>query len=145
MKKQITGGSPSGTETSLTMSTQVNSGGGLVGTAGVATYYPLNGGAVGSTSSGLWATNMPIAGIIKKLVLSSDIAPGIGQSIQATLFKNGIATILTCTISGAVTVFATDSVNSVTFTAIDQLEIEIVNSAGSAVTRSNWGTVSIFP
>lgn len=145
MPKQLTIDNPTGAETPLDLSKQVNSGGGLVGAAGVATYYPLQGGAVGSTTINLWATNEPIAGLIKTLVLSSDGAPGGGQSLQATLYKNGSPTALTCTITGGASTFATDGSNSVAFTATDQLVLELINSAGSAVTRANWGTLTIIP
>ena len=135
----------SGTETPLDMSKQIVGGGGNVGGAAVNTYYPLNGGNNGSTTINLNSLNCPIAGFISKLTFSSDLPSGAGETVTATLYKNGVATALTCQIAGAVDTFATDGVNTVMFTATDLLTIQVVNSILSNVTRTNWGALLVFP
>jgi hypothetical protein len=144
-RHQITAGNPTGTETSLTLSKIPTGGGGPVAGPGVNNYYPLNGGSNGSTTGNLFSANMPIAGVIQNLVFSSDVPPGVGAQIQATLYKNGVATLLQATISGNSSTFATDGTNVITFTATDLLVLQVTNSLLSAVTRFNQGMLILIP
>ena len=58
-----------------------------------------------------------------KLVVRLSVAPGAGTSYTYTLFKNGVATSLTCTISDLAT-SGSDLVNSATFAAGDTISIK---------------------
>jgi hypothetical protein len=69
-------------------------------------------------------------GSITKLRLSVGTAPGSGQSLTATLYKNGATTDLTGTISGtSTTLSATDDI---AFAAGDTWAIQVVASAAAA-------------
>jgi hypothetical protein len=136
---------PQGTESFNAMSKIIHGGGGLVGAAGVNTYFPIDGGNAGSAVINLYAIEMPVAGTLSKLTFECDVAPGLGQSITAKIYKNGVASILSVLITGAVDTFGVDGANSLNYTATDKIVLMILNSAGSAVTRWNVGTLNIIP
>jgi hypothetical protein len=69
-------------------------------------------------------------GSITKLRLAVGTAPGSGQSLTVTLYKNGAATDLTDTISGtSTTLSATDDIS---FSAGDTWAIQVTASAAAA-------------
>src|SRR5882724_8035609 len=112
---------PSGTEVNVLMGKQID------------------GGAVGSANFVDWARECSIAGVISKLSLNVDVAPGAGQSVTAILYKNNLSTGLTVILSGAGVTYGMDSVNEVFFTATDQLALMIIRSATAASSQYNWG------
>lgn len=69
---------------------------------------------------------------IQNLAFAVDTAPGAGETTTATLRKNGVDTVLTCTISGAVDLSAFDTTHSVAFAAGDFFSIAVTSSGGSA-------------
>lgn len=89
----------------------------------------------GSTSNATEANaNVPLpSGTASKLVVSLTAAPGAGGSATIRIRKNGINTVLTCTVAGTATT-CTDMVNSVVFGDGDLLSI-LYTEAGAAASR----------
>lgn len=82
-------------------------------------------------------TIVPFNGVVKNLrVLTT--APGVqgeeDNTAIVTLYKNGSATGLTCTVSGAATA-ANDTTHTVTVAAGDKLTFKVVNSEFSDATE----------
>lgn len=63
------------------------------------------------------------SGVLGSLYVSLSAAPGVGNSRTATIYKNGSATSMTCTISNAATT-ANDTVHTVSYSAGDTLSVE---------------------
>lgn len=76
-------------------------------------------------------TPMPIAGVFKNLLIKLTTAPGGATTWTFTLFLNGVATALTCGLTGAATT-ASDITHSVTIAAADLVSIEAKPSGGPA-------------
>ena len=72
-----------------------------------------------------------VPGTLKNMYANSSGAPGAGQSFAYTLFKNGVAQTLTCTISDPDTA-ANDTTNTVTVASGDKITIRCVTSATAA-------------
>ena len=144
-RHQVTVQRTTGTEVPLDLSKIPIGGGGPVGGPGVNTYYGLTGGNAGSTTIDLYSAAMPVAGVIKQLTFQCDIPPGLGNTITATLYVNGVATLLSVQITGASSTFGVDAVNTVAFTATDELTMQVNNGILSACTRSNWGMLILIP
>lgn len=136
---------PTGTEVPLDLSKQIFGGGAPIAPSGANQFFPLTGGNAGEPVGSLYAMTFPIAGVCSKLTVKSDVAPGIGKAITATLYKNGVATFLSCQIAGNTATFATDGVNSVTITATDEIELMINNDIGSAAAQLTWGILNLIP
>lgn len=64
----------------------------------------------------------PRAGKVRRLYARVELAPGVGNSHSFTLFRNGLITALTATVTG-VAFEAQDLVNEVAVVAGDKLEI----------------------
>jgi hypothetical protein len=93
----------------------------------VTTYMSLQGSNSDTTASANVAQVFPTAGTLKNAYVVLNNAPTAGKSYALTLFKNGIATTITATVSDANTT-ATDTTNSVTVAAGDILYWAIVPS-----------------
>lgn len=106
-----------------------------VSTIPAATTAYLGIGAWGGNSA---IISIPLScdGIIRDLVVSSEVPPGAGQSYAYTLYKNGVATSLTCSIAGATATtggdFNTD--HSVYPQVTDTITVQVITSAGAAAT-----------
>lgn len=75
---------------------------------------------------------IPSALSISSLAIELDTAPGVGESVTATLRKNGVDTSVSVIITGAIVNFAVDSTHSVTFAPGDLVSVGIAASGGSA-------------
>lgn len=95
--------------------------------SGAKRYIPIHGssGSIGSSeTSSLISTPMPLAGSFATLRVVTDYAPGGSDTAIVTLFKNAVATALTCTMTGAATT-CSDITHSVAVVQGDKLTFEI--------------------
>lgn len=108
--------------------------------AGATTYLTI--GAANSTASN---AHFPIgvSGTITGLRASTGGSPGSGQSYTFTLYKNGAATSMTCTISDGNT-SASDLTNAVTVAPGDILSVQAVASASASNTGSVWAALGFI-
>jgi hypothetical protein len=102
------------------------------------TYYGFPGSAP-NTDANNYAI-APYAGTLSNLYMASSGAPGAAQTYTATLYKNGSATALGATISGASATSANDTTNAVSVAAGDSLQIRLSTTGGVAL---NDVTVSL--
>lgn len=84
------------------------------------------------------ASVMGMAGTVDQLYVAPVAAPGGSDTFTYTLYKNGVATTVTCVVTGS-TVAAHDTTHSVTFVAGDVLSILVVVSATGATTIHRAG------
>jgi hypothetical protein len=77
-------------------------------------------------------------GIVRECYSAVNTAPGAGQSFTYTLFKNGSATAMTWTISGAGAFSGNTLSNNVTVQPDDSLDIRLVTSAGAAAAKHRY-------
>lgn len=82
------------------------------------------------TGAGAWVVNKP--GIVTKLYCAVTGAPGAGEVFTYTVMKNGVATAMTGTISGAATFMLSTTANQFTVAAQDYLDIRLVASGAAA-------------
>lgn len=125
--------------TGTTTGATANIGGAAGALAASTTYYSIPAG-LGATAAAISQTEeilVSYAATISNLRVRC-VAPGAGQTTQFTIYKNGAATAVTCTVSGGSTT-AADVTNSFTVTAGDRLSIEIITSTTSATTKATWG------
>ena len=66
------------------------------------------------------------------------MAPGAGETYDITVLLNGVPTLLTLQIAGAVDVQAGPDVDMVAITADDELSIEVVTSLNAALCQMSW-------
>lgn len=92
---------------------------------------------VNTTRSGFFSQVMPMAGTLSDLYVVAPTPPGASKSVSYTLYKNGVATALTCTISG------TDTAGSLTGVDVSVAEGDRVEIAASGV-GGNTPTMSPF-
>jgi hypothetical protein len=78
--------------------------------------------------------SVPISGVVSRIRLQVENAPGAGQTYTYTLRKNTADTALTGTISGAAS-FEVISYGAITVSDGDVLTIKLVTSAGATATR----------
>lgn len=112
-------------------------------TAGSTQYQPfITHGATSSWSGSITAPYeqvLPHAITLDRLRVSVDTAPGTGKNFVFTVLKNGVATSLTCTISGTNT-NAQDLTHSVSFVAGDTITLQGALDTGGAVPGFMWWT-----
>lgn len=121
---------------------------------------PVMGHVVGAVAAGatkyfvhalLDATNsnvyipLPEAGSFSNMTISSDAAPGVGQTYVFTLQKLNSDTALTCTISGNASNQASDSTHSVVYAAGNIWSIKVVVSGGATAIASILFGMSFTP
>ena len=97
----------------------------------------VGGGSANADMDGINEANarwlIPGISYTRTLTLVSSVAPGAAQTYVATVFINGIATALTCTISGAATTSASAIARiDIPHSLSNALSIRIVSSAGAA-------------
>lgn len=129
---------------SLLLSTDLGAG----MTVSASRYSPLHMGSLGTASSKNWnstETNVQAViaspGVISNLAVNVATAPGSGKSWAMTVYKNGSATALTCTISDTNTQ-AQDATHNFSVVAGDRLTIQSTPSGtptGSGAV--SWGAV----
>jgi hypothetical protein len=86
-----------------------------------------NGSSESTTDSSYFNSICPAAGTLQYMYAISGHAPGAGNSVTATIYKNGSATALTLTISGSGKA-ANDTSDSVSVAAGDELKLVITDS-----------------
>lgn len=125
------GGGPSG----------VITGTGYLTTGAIKYYNPAQGGNSNTAIFFNLIVPVPFAGHIKDLVAVMIGAPGVGNSVQFTIFVNGSSTALTCTVSGASATTAVDATHSVSVSAGDLVTLQLVTSPALANTQAAWSFV----
>ncbi len=87
-------------------------------------YHPLHGYGNSAIATIFYSSQiMPTPGTLKYLVAELQDAPGGTKSVKFTLLVNGVATAVTCTISGTATT-GSDLVNEVAVVAGDIVTVE---------------------
>lgn len=71
--------------------------------------------------------------VIRNLLVTRANAPGLGASNIYTVYVNGLATAITCTIAGAATTEGKDAANSVNVVQDDTIEIVCTVGAGAPI------------
>jgi hypothetical protein len=126
----LTGNLPRGTVSNNTgeaISVPVNSISNV--TAGSTVYLTPN-GQMTFAQQNSFICNKP--GVVVGFNYFTTVAPGAGQSFVYTVFKNGVATAMTATSSGAASFSASTSANPFTVAQNDQIDVQLVTSAGAA-------------
>lgn len=100
----------------------------------VTEYACFQGGQSGLTTEASVAQVCPAPGTIKDLYVEVNTAPGSGKSWTVTLYKNGVSTGLTATVSDTGRT-ANDTSNTVTVAAGDLLSWELTPSGTPSSTR----------
>lgn len=100
-----------------------------------------------SPGNGLGIETPLPAGELSDLRVQSDQQPGEGQTYTFTVLVNGLATGITCTMSGALEDSCQDEINSVTIATGDQLLVQAVASAGATLpgTEVSWSLIYTAP
>jgi hypothetical protein len=111
------------------------------GAAGGTTLYAF---LSGSTTEGIAQGISPLSGTLSKLYVSVTTAPGVGNTITATLRVNGSDTAVTCTISGTSTT-ASDLTHTAAITAGQPVSVKMVYSAGAAASYPSGGLMMSNP
>lgn len=99
-------------------------------------------GSANSWSSSLSGVNqqpLPHAITLDRLRVKVATAPGTGKNLVFTILKNGVATALTCTISGAATT-AQDLSHTVSFAAGDTITMQCTLDTGGTPSAQTWWT-----
>lgn len=81
--------------------------------------------------------------VIKSLSMVASSAPGAAKTDTVTVRKNGVDTILTTSLAGAVQTANTDTTNSVTFTTGDLISMKLVTAIASG-TSDLFVTVEVY-
>lgn len=111
------------------------------GIAAGATEYMDTGASLATEAAA--AFPISFACVVKNLYVKCQTAPGAGETVAYTLFKNGVGQTLTATISDTNTT-ASDTTNTVTFAAGDLMSLRIVNSASSAATTAHHAGMEVL-
>jgi hypothetical protein len=115
--------------------------GGTLNTGATTYFYPY--GQIATTTAAQASTTMPTAGVIDNLYATTSAAIGTaasGKSYDITLYKNGVATSLTCKILEIQTGCSdTNAGHAVTYEAGDSLYLEYVPTATPTAVRGGWG------
>lgn len=85
-------------------------------------------------ASNLTPWQAPAAGIITSFQVYLDSAPGVGKTLTFTIFKDGVATAMTGTISGSGGFTVTVTTNPVSFSLNSEITLQVVGNAGAATT-----------
>ena len=112
----------------------LSSGGNIAG--GTTTYIGLG---QFDANAGLIQFRIPYACTVKNLYVITPTAPGGTDTVIATVRKDNVATSVTCTVTGAA-FGASDTSNTVSFSANSLLDVQVVKSATAA---SGWVVVSL--
>lgn len=101
-------------------------------------YYVPQGTVTGQALVTTNPTAMPTAGVFSNLYVNLSNTPGVGTSYTFTLYKNGVATALTCIISDSATA-GSDLTHSVTYAANDLISLEVVPVGTPTSRTAGWG------
>ncbi|MCJ7663304.1 MAG: hypothetical protein MUO24_03585 [Desulfobacterales bacterium] len=115
--------------------------------AAVVNYSSFSGAGAGWTTVGDVANTWCVVsspGIISRLRVKLQNAPGGAASYTFALMKNGLAQLLSCAIVGAATE-ASDDVNTVAVVAGDYIELRCTPAGGPAATGWNGWTITFTP
>lgn len=96
----------------------------------------IGGEANVTTTAAAAGSEIPSDGTIASFRGRLPAAPG-GSGVVFTLFKNGTATAVTCTIAAAST-SCTDSTNTLAVAAGDTIAVRIANSSGTFLRHVRW-------
>jgi hypothetical protein len=77
--------------------------------------------------------------VLKNLCARVDVAPGAGKTVIFTVYVNGVASALTCTISGASAITANDTADSVVLNPGDYYSMQIAPLAACSGTKAVFG------
>lgn len=105
---------------------------------GATNYMTIYGTTVATTTVAAATTTMPTAGVVDKMYIAMSGTPGAGKSYALTLYKNGLATALTCTVSDAATT-CNEPTATVTFAAGDSIAMESVPTGTPTARTLKWG------
>lgn len=116
---------------------------------GGATYYGVLNGCLalnGTDSSAGTRTPVSKAATVDTLYVVASADPGNTKTYTYTVMKNGVATALTCTITGNGTTSKTcnDTTHSFTTAAGDELGMKLVASASAAAVLHSWSVLHTF-
>lgn len=103
-----------------------------------ATLYMGNGN-ISTPSEVLCSVLLATNGTLKNLRIKVSTSPGVGQTYTYTVMKNGVATTITCTISGAAATTASDLTHTVTVAAGDTYSVRMVESATAVPSHHKFG------
>ncbi len=99
---------------------------------GAPTYYNVFVNLVSTVNDILNATVMPVDGIASRIVIYTDVPPGIGETLRVTLLKNTVATPLFAEISGAADISARNLIDKALLLTNDTINFAVLPSAGCA-------------
>lgn len=77
-------------------------------------------------------TPVPVAGVLLNLTVNSRVPPGAGETYTYTIMINGIASVITCQIAGAVDENADSGALMATVVQGDLLSLQVVTSLNAA-------------
>lgn len=103
--------------------------------AGATVYLGPNGLANANANDSTWVVTR--AGVVRELYAAVDAAPGGVQTNTYTVFRNGVATLMTATITGA-GFLATSTANPFTVSPGDTLSIRLATSGAAAVAKHRY-------
>lgn len=93
------------------------------------TYFaPIGGGGAISTTEANVSVKSPSATTVTNLQLQLSADPGAGQTLVATLRKNGVDTALVCTVTGGAGAICQDLTHSVTIAQNDLIDWKVVTT-----------------
>ncbi|WP_304196851.1 hypothetical protein [Flavobacterium alvei] len=106
------------------------------------TFYPvmgtISGTAVTTSSSAGTRTLISRDGTIRNLYVKSSTNPGSGNSYAISIRLNGSSTTLTATISGSNATSASNTTNSFTVVAGDEIEIQLAPNSNPTAAKISW-------
>lgn len=101
-------------------------------TAGATQYIPASGGRINANTLATNAADpISMSGTLRRFYARVNAAFGSGKTGTFTLFKNGVATAIVLTISGASATTASDTTSTLAITRGDELCWKIEDTAGS--------------
>lgn len=109
------------------------------GTVGSAETEYLNGAACSGATTATASTTVSQPGVIGNLRVTTSVAAtgGSGKDV-ATVYKNGSATTITCTIAASAT-SCSDTTHFVTVAAGDRIQVQFVSASGDAAANISAG------
>lgn len=87
---------------------------------------------------------MPVAGTLSQFRVHLTVAPGSTDTYVLTVYKNSVATALTCTVTGASST-CSDTTNSVTFAAGDDIAVGMTETGSPSASRAMYTAKFVTP
>jgi hypothetical protein len=118
-------------------------GGGSFGTAipTSSTYYVGTAGANANIGQNQQVISQ--VGTLAKLTVQAYATVGAGQSWVATVYLNGVATSMTCTISGSSNAVCQDFTHTVALASASDITVGVTTSSGATVTGVMWSALVV--